>query len=518
MSRTGVAAFAAVLAWALVPVAYLLYRASGDDLVFGGATGPFPGDQYQYMSWIRSAGEHLLAGNGYDLTAGDRVFLHPMFALSGLAWRAGLSLQLALLLWAPVAALVLAGGFWAYVARLLDSPWARAGALVTALFFVTPWHPLIGWGELDVLDGMGLVAGELSPALASWGYLPAVIAMGLMPVFLLAAERVLEPARRAAGRGAGRYVAVAAAAGLLASWLHPWQGATLLLLLAAGVAWGRTWRASRPLWPAVVATFLPLLYYALLARWDPGWEIGRAQTDVDRPGLLVVAAAIAPLALLALAAGHRRVEGFQERVLRVWPFGAVAVYLLTGNQGYGLHSLEAMSLPLAILAVRGWRRLAPPRALAVAAIALVTLPGLLFTADFLRDVTDRDDRSLLLRPDEVEAMEHLDAVPGPGGVLASPRIAAAVPAWTGRRVWWGHPTWTPGFEERAGPVAALFAGDTAPPAARAFVRRTGVRWVLADCSAGRDLTATLRPLVASTRRFGCATVYGLRGTGPAARL
>jgi hypothetical protein len=513
-----VAAFAAFLLWALVPIAYLLGQAATSPRAFGGAQSIFPGDQYQYMSWIRGAGEHVLAGNGYDPTVGDRVFLHPMFGLSGAAWRAGLSLQLAFLLWVPVAVAVLALGFTAYVRRLLDDPRGRVAALAIALFFVTPAHAVIGWGDVSGAEGMGLLAGELSPALLSWGYLPTIVSLGLMPLFLLGVERVVDPARRGAGRSAGRYAAGCAALGALASWLHPWQGATLLVVLAGAVVWGRDWRALPRLALPAAATLAPLVYYALLAEWDSAWAIGRTQTDVDRPSLLLIAIALAPLAAFALAAWRPRAAGLQERAVRVWPVAALAVYLGTAGHGYGLHALEGMSLPLGILAVEGWRRLRLPAAVGVAGVLAVTLPGLVYTADFFRDVARADDRTMLLRDDEARALRFLEDAPDRGGVLASPRIAAAVPPFTGLRVWSGHPTWTPDFPARAARSADLFAGRLRPGEIRALLREARVRYLLADCAGHPDLTAALRPQLAGVRRFGCATVYVLRGPAPPAEL
>jgi hypothetical protein len=50
-------------------------------------------------------------------------------------------------------------------------------------------------------------------------------------------------------------------------------------------------------------------------------------------------------------------------------------------------------------------------------------------------------------------------------------------------------------------------GSYRPAAARAFVRSTGARFVLQDCESRGDLSTALGPMVTSTRRFGCATVY-----------
>jgi hypothetical protein len=47
--------------------------------------------------------------------------------------------------------------------------------------------------------------------------------------------------------------------------------------------------------------------------------------------------------------------------------------------------------------------------------------------------------------------------------------------------------------------------------ARAFVRSTGARYVLSDCDYRADLARPLRPMLASVRRFGCASVYVVAG-------
>ena len=60
-----------------------------------------------------------------------------------------------------------------------------------------------------------------------------------MEEHLLAIEKLLDPTRRAKGRSSVWYGGWAAAAGMLASWLHPWQGITLLLIVAILLGWER---------------------------------------------------------------------------------------------------------------------------------------------------------------------------------------------------------------------------------------------------------------------------------------
>ncbi len=505
----GLATLIALLAWGVAPVVYLVVEAAASHRSLSGADGPFAADQLQYFAWIRSAGEHVLATNGFDLRLGAHVYLHPMWLLSGLAWRAGAGIGLSYLLWLPIAAVLLFASFSAYVRRLVAPGRPQIAALVLTLFFVTPAHALFGWLGLPGAGSVGLFAGELSPALVLWGYLPIVITLGLMPLFLLGVERILEPDRRAAGRSARWYPAWTAVAGALASWLHPWQGETLLLVVAALLLWRRDWRSLPRLGAPLVATLAPLVYYLALAHWDSAWAIGRTQTNVPRPSLPFLALDLAPLVLFALAAPRRPGADTQERMLWLWPLATGIVYAISFDQGYGAHSVEGLSLPLGILAVRGWQRLRLPAVLGATAVLAATLPGLVFSADFEHRTIRSDQQPFLLRGDETRALAFLDRAPGDGGVLSSGRLAAAVPAYTGRRTWQGHLTWTPDFPTRAAEASDLFAGRLPNSTAQALVRRVGARFLLADCAERRDLAPLLRHVLRAVHRFGCASVYEL---------
>ena len=53
---------------------------------------------------------------------------------------------------------------------------------------------------------------------------------------------------------------------------------------------------------------------------------------------------------------------------------------LVALTAYPVHALGGLSLPLAILAVRGWRRLRLPAVAGAAAVALITVPGTVYWA------------------------------------------------------------------------------------------------------------------------------------------
>ena len=127
--------------WTFAPVVWLLTRTHSGDL-YTGADGPFAGDALQYLSWIRESGNHVLVANRFDTAPAGHVFLHPMFLLSGLLWKAGLPLQVAYLLWKPVAIVGVVPASAAYARRLLpertrDVPLALVLALLTNVLFNT---------------------------------------------------------------------------------------------------------------------------------------------------------------------------------------------------------------------------------------------------------------------------------------------------------------------------------------------------------------------------------------------
>jgi len=519
--RPELVAAALLTVWAAVPLVLIaaLWREGG---VLAGSDGALAGaDQLFYLSVARESGEHVLFGDRFDLGPVDRVGLSPVYLLSGLLGQLGLDLRAAVWLWKPVAALTLVGGFAAYVRRFDDL--GRAGALaalVLSLAYFAPVLPVLDWtGALDEWRSfLGLlVAGELMPAWQLWGYLHAAVALGLMALAAVAAERAAGGDRRAA--------AAAAAAGALVALLHPWQGLTLALVLAGALAWQAATRRTPSPGPSgtpspggwTAGLFVPLAaigvvlaYLYAVSHSVADWEAFDRQNAAPRFGAGYLAMAFAPLAAFAaLGAARTRPDGARERILLLWPVAAAIVYLAVSNARF--HAFQGMSLPLAILAVRGWRALDLPRAAAAVAIAAVTLPGFAYAVDTLRDSVALDRSPYVLEPGEARALAHLEDAPGPGGVLAPASIGMSVPAHSGRSTWVGHHAWTPDYAQRNAQAEALFANRMAPAQARALIAALRPRFLLAGCAHRADLRGLLRPLGATTRRFGCATVHELAG-------
>jgi hypothetical protein len=508
LDRVELAAFAALAGLSLLVLAALLTK--GRALT--GADGLLAADQLQYFTWIRQAGEHWLAGNEYDMAPDNRVFLHPGFLLSGLLheWL-GLSVPLSyLLLWKPVAVALLFWGVLAYARRMLPAGGPRYAGLILGVFAVMPASAFVAWTGLGGKPRQytfDFIAGELASAQYLWGYLMTAIAVALMPLVLLAVER-------------RRRLVLAALGALLVTWLQPWQGGTLVLVIAAAeaVTWQRT--RERPgigVLAVLGAACVPAVYYAVLQRTDAAWELaGQVNAAGTQPTWSwpwwAIALTLAPLAIPAALAYRTPAPTWQDVAARAWPLAALLVYLApVGTFPY--HAFQGMSIPLAILAVQGVRSVWPhPRpALVVAALALMVVPGTAHRFEVAVNSIRAAGDPYFVFPGEQAALDALEADPRPGGVLAPAYGGHMLPYKTGREVYVGALSWTPDWEARVVETRALFEGDLAPAEAQALARRSGARFVFVDCRPGlRDLEPVLGPLIERTRRFGCATLYDLR--------
>jgi len=495
----------ALAVWALMPIVLIALHALEAHLRLTGADGLVGGDQLQYLAWARDAGNHGLAANLFDPAPSGHVFAQPMFTLSGALWRLGLPLPAAYLLWKPVAILVLFAGAAAWVSRFTPRAGTqRVAALALALFLFTPAAAIAAWAQLGSTGGRtGLLAlaGEMFPAGALWGYLPNATAVGLVPVVLLAVER----AQRSASRG--RPLALAAAAAALACWLHPWQGVVLLLMLAGLGVWGRG-RQTHTLLVPMLAAALPLVYYLLLSRLDPAWKLAAHNELVARLPAGAMAVGLLPLLALAAAGLRRAGPDAAERALVLWVPAALVTYLLVDS--YPSHALESISLPLAILAVRGWGVLRLPVAVGAVAVAAATVPGAAYLARGFHRVAASPSQQYYLSAGDARALDWVAGGAPAGDVLARTIFAVAIPSQTGRAVWVGHEFWSRDYPARMRAADSLFAGKLSPPVARTFVLLARVRLLVSDCGSAIDLTAALGPLLASVHRFGCATVYVVR--------
>lgn len=513
-------AFAAFSLWI---VAVDAVNAAAHGLVWTGTDGFFIVDQMQYLAWIQSAAEHhLLVANLFVLRSTPADYFQPAIAISGIMVALGMAPWVSLLLWKPVALVSLFLATRALVHRSFTGQPQRRAALALAILF----------GSFSVVYGSFGIVGDMMPTWLSWGY-----PFGLLGV----ASTVFALVRYDRARGSGRLEWGAGLLGALASSLHPWQGETLILIVLAAElcrlrewgAWSPVQRRRRLMLPAMtlVLTGIPLLYYLLLGHLDASWGMARVASKhaFSLESILIGAA---PLALVALLGYRGRSEGFLELLMRLWAPVALAIWFFsaTGLSATPLHAFNGITIPLAVLAVKGVMRSrlrSIPRAKLVATgvIALGTLPANVYALTMAHQfVAPTGGNANFITHGESSALAYLARNPTPGGVLTQFYLGEAVPARTGRRTFVGDCLWSePRCMPRSLAADALFEGTDSPAAARAFVRDSGARFLLSSCSPQDvPLARELGSMVLSIRRFGCATVYELgppsAPVGPLAEL
>jgi hypothetical protein len=508
LTLAGLASFIAVI---------LAWRARG-SLVWTGTDGPYIGDQMQYLGWIRDSAHGVLIGNPFVLDDRPRAFAHPGLMISGVLHRFGLSAAAAYLVWKPVAIVALFVAIRAYVHRMLDGTAPRRVALVLAALALTPVPAMVDWFNLVEHPIVGrniiywqAIAFDMWPTLYLWGYPFTAIAVAAMVGCFLAYER---------DRESGRATRWPPLFGLLCAWMQPWQGSTVLAVIvgAEALLWLRTRRRPplRLVVSTLTATAVPLAYYAILSKVDASWELAGKANRFDPWPWWTPFAAIAPLLILAVLAYRRPARGFQDVAARVWLPAVFIVYYLISYSSFGtfpLHTMQGLSIPLAVLAVSGTATLPRPRArsariaVAIVATAAFTVPATVRRLDNARDDLPVRQEPYLITSDERTALAYVEDEPGAGGVLAPVYLGQTVPELTGRKTWVGIRSWTPDYQSRVAFADALFDGKMAPEAARKFAQSTGARFLVSDCRNRADLESDLGPMLTTVKRFGCATVY-----------
>jgi hypothetical protein len=501
-------------------VAADIVQAAQHHLVWTRTDGFFIVDQMQYLAWIQSAASHHgLISNLYVLRSSPADYLQPAIIVSAGLLKLGVAPWLTLMLWKPVAVVSFFLATRAVVHHVFGRRIDRWVALALGLFF----------GSLSAVYGSLGIVGDMMPTWSSWGYPFGLIAVALIVFALLRYDRA---------RVAGRLAWTPGLLGALASSLHPWQG-ELMILVVVGAELVRAPGTLRELraaggpralwrWPAdrrlalplltVALTLAPLVYYLALGHLDINWDMAR-QNSKHAFSFWAIVIAGAPLGVFAALGYRGRPTDFLELSLRMWAPAALVIYFLsaTALSATPLHAFNGITIPLAVLAVKGVRgtglaRIPRGRLLAGAAVLLGTVPANVYAMAYAHNYTaPQSNNGNYIRADERRAISYLADDPQPGGVLTQFYLGDLVPGFTGRQVFVGDCLWTePKCIPRSVAADRFFQGRMSPAAARRFALQTGARFALASCNRHIDLRRQLGSLIVATRRFGCATVWQLR--------
>jgi hypothetical protein len=464
--------------------------------------------------------------NLFVLHATPADYFQPAVLISGLLVAAGVAPWLSLLVWQPVAVVAMFFAFRAFVRRAMPDagrgPWLAAIAL--GLFY----------GSFTSVSGGIGVLGDLFPPFWTWGYAYGAIALAAIVAALII---------YASARTQERLSWWPGLLGALASILHPWQGELLVVVLILLEVFSsetrealrqvrsarrrRTEMLSPRIRLAVVSiglTAVPLLYYAVLGKLDSSWSNGGNGLKHALP-VLSILLILLPLSLVALTGYRGAPRNYLMRIARVWPVATVIIFVESGisTGGAPLHTFLGITLPLAVLAVDGcrrlgWGRLPFSRALAVLLVLAFTVPTTYWELKVARSsVAPTVESGNFITTGEHRAIEFLARDPTPGGVVARLYLGKVIPGVTGRHTYIGDCVWSePDCSGRILLVAKLLRARMTPAQTRRTVLALHARFLLTDCTlhvitGGHDhLAQRLGPVLQSERRFGCATLYQVR--------
>lgn len=237
-------------------------------------------------------------------------------------------------------------------------------------------------------------------------------------------------------------------------------GVVIAVMVCAGMVarlaiarWGQTWREIRTILGAPEFIRLIcigvgggpwLLYDYWVVNHDPvlyGWN---AQNLTPSPAIWDLFLALSPALLLAIF-GLRDILRKDNRglhLLVIWSgLGLVLLYLPFGLQRRFLMGIFVPITGLAAVGIQHWsqRSRRSPVYLTVLTL-LASMPTLAFLFLGIRQIIQQHDAHFYLSRGESQALQWLDDhTPSGALVVASPQTGAFIPAYTGRRVIYGHP-------------------------------------------------------------------------------
>jgi hypothetical protein len=500
--------------------------AAADNRVYLGAANGAAQDSMQYLAWATDAAHHGLIANLYGFNNGGHVFFHPIWLVTGLLHvDAGVSYPLLLGLWQAAALILLVIVLRRYAHLVLGNDGrARAIALTLALFLVSPFFLFVVNLPFKINGQWTLrLTGESYAVQWISGDFPKALTVTAMIGYLIALERLMGTLHRPTlGAELWQPAGFAAAAlGATAAFLHPWQGTELAVLTVGVAIWDRLplRRNVRLLLP-LAGIALPLLYYLILPKIDAGWATATRgsgpQGDIPLLGWLTT---FGPVVLASIPGWRTPATSDRQRLLRLWPIAVLITFVAVPTGKY--HAFAGVSVPLALLAVQGWRRVVEERRLGgrdprvllflVTAGVVVLVFGAAPSTTWLLTKKRLNARAVaeLDRPD-ADALDYLARQPR-GGVLSTAKVGIWVPALTDDSTYVGHLVWSPHWGRRKSYVSRLFdypgKRPLSPTAALALIEQPGARYVLEPCGARAKLWPLLEPRGYSRQAFGCATVY-----------
>lgn len=461
-----------------IPYIYAYQNAGGAHEFAGFLLNPIDGNTYlakMYQGWKGSWRFYL----PYTVEQGNGAYLFLYYlGLGHLARISGSSSQFMFHLFRIANAIFMVASLWYFFGRIFSSQRTRLLAFGLALF-----GSGMGWiaSALGVFSADFWVA-EGYPFLSAYAnpHFPLGLAIMLWLMAPLSARSVNEKS----GINNKQFLLVFGSAFLLAI-VMPFGAIMTAVVLSGYIVWAMLddlrfienramyikitesnvlkSESGQKLLILILGCAPVLIYQIWVTRSDPVLAAWNAQNITITPPLWELLLAYAPIILAAVPGIYFALKSGEHktRILVIWiSLGLLLVYIPWALQR---RFISGYMIPVAGLAAITLEFiLARRKMLGVALLVLVLL--LMLPTNFMVilggfQAVENKVASIYLTSDEYQGLIWLESNTEDGSViLASPEMGLFIPAYTGRRVWYGHPFETPHAESMEASLVELFTG------------------------------------------------------------
>ena len=463
-----------------VTLPYLLaYQRVGENFQFAGFLLN-PIDGYSYLAKMHQGwqGEWLFT-LPFTVEAGDGGYLFLFYlGLGHLARIFTLSNQLVFHLARITSAALMVASLWYFFGRVFGDEWTRRLAYSLALF-----GSGLGW----LASSAGILSADLwvaegFPFLSAYANPHFPLGIALMLWFLALGRTNTSQSLQDTNQGL-RFLTFAA--GLLLAVLLPFGVVITAIVLVGCVSWesANTFHpgttgvrilnrlqsnlmgsdSGQKLIFLVLGSAPVLIYQVWVTSHDPYLTAWNAQNITLSPPLCELSIAYAPFLLLAIPGIYFALINNQGkwRVLLLWSGTALLLLYIPWN--LQRRFITGLLIPLAGLSAVTLELIFTKQKL-VGILVLLLLVVLMIPTNLIIilggiQAVEKKHESVVLPIDEVNALEWIDKNTNQESViLASPDMGLLIPAYTGRKVWYGHPFETPDSERVQSQVLEFFSG------------------------------------------------------------
>jgi hypothetical protein len=205
----------------------------------------------------------------------------------------------------------------------------------------------------------------------------------------------------------------------------------------------------------------PLIYDLVVTQSDPYLQIWNIQNLTETPSLFSTILALSPLMIFALIECvhyfRKSQKSLSDKLLVVWfILGLIMLYLPLSLQR---RFMMGIFIPTAVLGIKAFLRIIPNKRLIWQTLLwLLILPtNLIILMSSFFGISTRDDQVYISR-EEYRMMEEIKSIPDYEVILAGPESGLFIPAYSGKRVVYGHPYESIFAEEREQLVKGFYSG------------------------------------------------------------